>query len=182
MFVLIWSTQPPLPRTLTSFLNLFDNKYKSLCAASDGGGSFGESPPPLETINKGAKRRTFLHTPPTRTSRCLPTTKLAGQSPEASQTLQLAGQSFPPSRPARGRWLRDSPPPRRRGPRTRTRPALRPQTPPPLAPSRLAGPSRQKEGSAGHGAAAHTQRGPAPPSSPAPRGLSPTCRCLCVCP
>lgn len=68
--------------------------------------------------------------------------------------------SFPPSRQARGRRLRDSRPPRRRGPRTRARPALRPQTPPPLAPSRLAGPGRQKEGSAGHGAAAHTQKRP----------------------
>lgn len=47
----------------------------------------GESPPPLETINKGPERCTFLHTRPTRTSACLPRGKQVGQRPEAPLCL-----------------------------------------------------------------------------------------------
>lgn len=46
-----------------------------------GGESFGESPPPLETINKRPKGCTFLHTRPKRTSACLLRDTLVGQSP-----------------------------------------------------------------------------------------------------
>lgn len=48
---------------------------------------FGESPPPLETINKGPKRCTFLHTRPTRTSACLSRGKQVGQRPEPPLSL-----------------------------------------------------------------------------------------------
>lgn len=43
---------------------------------------FGESPPPLETINKGPKQCTFLHTRPKRTSACLPRRTRVRQSPQ----------------------------------------------------------------------------------------------------
>lgn len=36
-FGLIWSAQPPRTQGNT-FVDVFDNKHKSLCAASDGGG------------------------------------------------------------------------------------------------------------------------------------------------
>lgn len=66
----------------------------------------GESPPPLETINKGAKRRTFLYTPHTH----LPVPPHNQASPAEPQGTSDSvtswadgSSSVPPSCPAQGR-------------------------------------------------------------------------------